>query len=274
MTVRILSDLHYGDRSSRLLRLAQLRPLCDEAPALVLNGDTLDTRAGPRPAATAALRAEVADFFGGRRATLLTGNHDPDISPRHSLELAGGEVFVVHGDVVFDSIVPWGRDAGLIGRRIGRALAALPGGAESTLEERLAVFRRVAAEVRQRHQSETHGLKYLLGYAVDTLWPPWRAPNIWRAWRSMPALCAELARRHRPRARFVVVGHTHRPGVWRRPDGRVVINTGSFCRPLGGLAVDLSPQGLTVRRVERRGGEFRTGEKVAQFALGGASAGP
>ena len=33
------------------------------------------------------------------RLTLLTGNHDPDISPHHHLELAGGRVLVTHGDV-------------------------------------------------------------------------------------------------------------------------------------------------------------------------------
>jgi len=45
---RIFSDLHFGDRASRARRLAQLRPLLDGVDALVLNGDTLDTRPGPR----------------------------------------------------------------------------------------------------------------------------------------------------------------------------------------------------------------------------------
>ncbi|MBC7369402.1 MAG: hypothetical protein H7343_21760, partial [Undibacterium sp.] len=36
---RILSDLHYGDRASRLLSLGQLRPLLDGPDHVVLNGD-------------------------------------------------------------------------------------------------------------------------------------------------------------------------------------------------------------------------------------------
>ena len=32
----------------------------------------------------------------------------------------------------------------------------------------------------------------------------------------------------------ILIGHTHRPGVWQRLDGAVVINTGSFSRPFGG----------------------------------------
>ena len=41
--IRIFSDLHYGDRSSRLRRLDQLSPLLDGISRLILNGDTLDT---------------------------------------------------------------------------------------------------------------------------------------------------------------------------------------------------------------------------------------
>src|SRR3954466_6212027 len=55
---RIFSDVHFGDRASRVDRLAQLRPLLDGVDQLVLNGDTMDTRPGPRPQYTSACRAE------------------------------------------------------------------------------------------------------------------------------------------------------------------------------------------------------------------------
>ena len=70
------------------------------------------------------LRAWLATF--DRPTTVLTGNHDPDVSPHHTLDLADGRVFVTHGDILFDSIVPWSRDAAEIGRLLSAGLAALP----------------------------------------------------------------------------------------------------------------------------------------------------
>jgi hypothetical protein len=49
----------------------------------------------------------------------------------------------------------------------------------------------------------------------------------------------------------------------------VVINTGSFTRPLGALAVDLRDGALQVRAVERRGSHYHPGEQRAEFALAG-----
>jgi predicted phosphodiesterase len=273
---RILSDLHYGDRASRVHRLAQLRPLLDGPARLVLNGDTLDTRSGPRPEHTARLRADLRDWLAtvDRPTTVLTGNHDPDLSPLHTLDLAHGQVFVTHGDILFDNIVPWGRDAAAIARLISAGLAALPPAARDRLDDRLALFRRVAAQIPQRHQSEPHGLKYALRFAADTVWPPLRVFRILAAWRQAPALAAALTRRHRPQARFILTGHTHRPGVWRTRAGVVVINTGSFCPPTGGYTVDVSPTHVLVRRVTARRGEFHPGGTVAEFALADASGSP
>ena len=66
---------------------------------------------------------------------------------------------------------------------------------------------------------------------------------------------------------FIVTGHTHYPGVWRRPSGLVVVNTGSFCLPLGACCVDLTPSALTVRRIVRRGAAYHPGRTVAAFPL-------
>lgn len=266
---RILSDIHYGDRASRVDRLVQLRPLLDGVSALVLNGDTLDTRAGPAPAHTAECRAAVIDFFPRLvpSTTFLTGNHDADFSPHHHVDLAGGSVFVIHGDIFFDDLVPWSRDAPLIARRIAEELRALPAEFHDHLDRRLAILRRVAASIPQRHQSERNRLKFALHYIADTVWPPLRTLRVIRAWRLAPLRAAELARRHRPAARFVLAGHTHRPGIWQSPSGICVINTGSFCPPLGGYAVDLTEDRLIVRRIDVRAGEFRPGEAVAEFPL-------
>ncbi len=265
---RILSDLHFGDRASRVDRLPQLRPLLAGVTQLVLNGDTLDTRPGPFPTHTAECRAAALAFFAGEIATTtyLTGNHDPDFSPVHHLTLAGGAVFVTHGDILFDDIVPWGRDAPLMRQLIAAEFAHAPVERRHELDYRLAVFRRVAAAIPQRHQSERNPVKYAFRFLTDTVWPPQRVFCILRAWREAPARAAALARRHRPAAKFIVNGHTHRPGVWQR-EGVTVINSGSYCPPLGGTCVDLAEGRLTVRRVEFRQGAFHPGATLAEFPL-------
>ena len=273
--IRIFSDIHYGDRMTRVDRLAQLEPLCADIGRLVINGDTFDTRAGPNPAHTERCRAEVAEFFGrvSVPVTFVTGNHDPDCSDQHFLDLADGEVFVIHGDVLYDCIVPWGRDAAPIRRLVREALAALPPGAEHRLDERVGAFRRVAASLRQRHQAERNPVKYTLRFLTDTVWPPPSAWNMLQAWRNLRRGSPRSAPAStRPRARYILVGHTHRPGVWRTPAGVVVINTGSFSPPFGGLAVDLTPTRLAVRRIEARGGAFHPGRTIAEFPLGRTAA--
>jgi predicted phosphodiesterase len=267
--IRIFSDLHYGDRSSRLRRLDQLRPLLDGVHRLVLNGDTLDTRPGPHPQITARARAEVGAFFTAcaPAVTLLTGNHDPDISDLDTLDLAHGQVFVTHGDIIFDNIVPWGRDAVVLEAHIARGLAALPVEQRSQLAPRLSVYRAACAALPQRHQSEPNPLKYAAKFAADTLWPPLRSFDIIRAWRETPARALAIAATHRPAARFMLIGHTHRPFVWPAPAGITIINTGALCRPFGAQAVDIAPGRLTVRQIESRSGSFHPGRVVAEFAL-------
>ena len=267
--IRIVSDVHYGERASRVSRLSQLHPLLVGATSFVFNGDMLDTRPGKDDRRTAQTRREVLDYFAstGTPVTFLTGNHDPDLSLEHSVEFAGGKVLVTHGDILFDSIVPWSNEASVMREKVVAALASLPEQAGARLEGRLGAFRSVAASVHQRHQSEQDPLRYALRLAGDTVWPPNRVLKILRAWSEAPGRAAVFARKHRPRAQFILIGHTHRPGVWRNAGGVVVINTGSFCRPFGALAADIGSGFLRVRRIERRGGEFHPGRSVAEFPL-------
>ncbi|MEO7412142.1 MAG: metallophosphoesterase [Opitutaceae bacterium] len=267
--IRILSDVHYGDRSSTVRALSQLRPLLEGPAALVLNGDTLDTRIGPSPERTEAMRDEVLRFFPQHVAqtTFITGNHDADFTANHLLDLAGGQVFVTHGDILYPDIVPWSQDAALMRKRLADEFSKLPATAPSNLETRFAVFRRVALSIPQRHQSQRDPIKYAIGFAQDTIWPPTRLFRILQAWHDLPGLAATLMRQHRPAAKFILVGHTHRPGIWRRPGGVTIINTGSFSRPLGGYQVDLTRERLIVRRVATRRGEFHPGHLLAEFSL-------
>jgi predicted phosphodiesterase len=249
--------------------LSQLNPLLEGTTSLVLNGDTLDTRPNEDMPRTAALRSEVLDFFSkvGTPVHVLTGNHDPDLSAVHELEFASGQVLVTHGDILFDNIVPWSRNAPMIRAKIIAALAALPEDGACALTNRLKAFRSVAATIPQLHQSERRLLKYALRLAGDTIWPPHRGLKILQSWREAPERAAALATRHRPKARYVLIGHTHRPGVWKTQSGVVVVNTGSFCTGFGGMAADVSADTIRVRRIELKRGAFRPGPEVAVFPL-------
>ncbi len=274
--IRILSDLHYGDRASTLTKLDAIAPLFEGADELVFNGDTLDTRPSRDPGANRDRRSDVESFLqrSGRPVTVLTGNHDPDISARHLVELADRRVFVTHGDVLFEDIVPWSRDAALARRLVDSELAALPDDLRPKLESRLIAFRRAAAAIPQRHQSEPDRMKHAISYLADTLWPPGRMLRVLRAWREAPSRAAALLREHALPARVFVMGHTHRLGVARTGGGIVVLNTGSFTPPGGAGVIDLRPGRIALRRVVRRRAAYRLGDTVAEFALADGSPAP
>lgn len=267
--IRIFSDLHYGDKSSRVDRLQGLTPLAEGATSWVINGDLLDTRAGPRPDLTRECREQAAAYLRdlGLPATLLTGNHDPDISDVHFLSLAQGRVFLTHGDALYDTIVPWGQDAPYVRRRMAEERARRGSAARPTLAEELAIFRIIAAEIPQRHQSERNRLRYLRRLAADTIWPPWRVPSIFAAWLSYAGRARGFSARHAPGAQFVLNGHTHRAGIWRKPGAPTILNTGALCRPFQAWAIDLAEERLLIREIEPRQGEFRLGRRVAELPL-------
>ncbi len=268
--IRILSDIHYGDRASAVLSLDSLMPLFEGVGELWLNGDTLDTRPGDRPEQVLERRSHVLDFFAHKvpSVSYITGNHDPDISDRHVAEFCGGRVFMTHGDILFKDIVPWSQDAALAGSRIVREMDSIPEDRRNHLETRLAAYRRVAATLPLRHQAANRSWKHALGYMADTVWPPSRVLRILRAWRDTPEYAATLLGRHRPEARFFVMGHTHRAGVWRTRSGIMVLNTGSFCTPIGPAALDIEGEKLTLREIVRRRGEFRLGAIRAELRSG------
>ena len=267
--IRIFSDLHYGDRASNLRSLADLKPLFEGAAQIVLNGDTLDTRASRTPLATEAATKEAIKFFETHAppTTWLTGNHDPTISDLHAVEFADRRVFVTHGDILFENLVPWGRDASVLSARVAAELARLSPAEREQLDERFVAYRRAAESIPQRHQSERNPLKYALGFASDTIWPPLRILHVLKAWKEAPARAASLLKRHNLPAKVFVMGHTHRLGVTHAPGGLLVINTGSFCPPCAGGVVDISSTHVLLRSVERRANEFRLGTTIAEFAL-------
>lgn len=267
-TIRIISDIHYGDRASAVHRLEQLAPLAEDNIRLICNGDSTDTRPEPDPDAVSLRRGQLHDFSNrcGTPCEFITGNHDPDISQTHYRDLADGAVLLTHGDILFHNIVPWGQDAGLADQLVQHFQRTLAS-EHPSFTELLIAHRLASRDIPQRHQAEKHGLKYLAGFVSDTVWPPTRIYRILKAWREFPARGQRLLETHRPQARFLICGHTHRPGIWHRPNGQILINTGSFCPPSGQLMVELDDAQLIVRRVRRHRLDFHPGKIIAQFPL-------
>ncbi len=272
--IRIFSDLHYGDARSRLHDPAALAPLLRGADEVVLNGDTVDTQIPGRPSGW----DEVAGFFAksGARTAYLTGNHDPDLDGPAELELAGGRVWVTHGDVFYEAIAPWSHHAVELRRRLAELRAGVSPAEWARVETRLRLNRVASVALPGLLDVTRRSAMARAARLARTLFPPTRILAMARAWRDTPALVGAVARAERPAARVVVLGHSHYPGVWTVPrmegkPGLTVVNTGSFARPFGGLFVELTGERVRVVRIVEAGGEFRPGRVVAERDLGRAS---
>lgn len=263
--LRILSDLHFGDARTQLRDPAQLEPLLEGVRTLVLNGDTCEMRRNFSPEQLDALRA----FLVARvpEVVFVTGNHDPDISETPEYLAADGRIWVTHGDVCFDDFTPWSRHAPQLRREIAATLAREPRADFSRLDVRFRIARHVARTEVDVPDLAARGWRSHLRWAWRTFFPPTQIVAMLRCWRDLPRRAASLARTQRPRAQVVVTGHVHFPGVWPVPDGPVVINTGSFIRPLGGNLVDVVGDRVCVRRIERCRGGFRAGRLLAEIVL-------
>jgi predicted phosphodiesterase len=263
--IRIFSDLHYRDGDSRLQSLEALAPLLDGADQVVLNGDTLDTRDIQADEHLAEVRAYFARHSGS--VTYLSGNHDPDISAQTELSLADDRVWITHGDVLFDDIAPWSSLRDVMALRIAAENQGLSAAERDLIETRLRVNRLACLNLPETHPVTRQDLATRAARVARILFPPKRVLAMLQAWRTTPERAVRLARDQRPRARLIVLGHTHFPGVWRQPDGLTVVNTGSFSRPFPARFVELCGDQVRIGTVVQRQGSFYPGKPVAAFPL-------
>lgn len=262
---RILSDLHVYDSQTQIRDLRQLEPLLVGVQTLVLNGDSCEMRGGIAVPDVAGLR----NFFRERvpEVIFVTGNHDPDISDIHELSLSAGRVWVMHGDICFEDLTPWSRQRKDLQRVVGELLAREPKGDDRALEGRIRIAREATRIVGPHLDPADARFRTQLLRYWDTFFPPQQVFKMLQAWRELPLSAARLARAHRPAAQVVVTGHVHFPGVWARPPGPTVINTGSFFSPLGGHLVDVVDDRVQVRRIRQNCGRFEPGKQVAEVVL-------
>ena len=249
----VISDLHLGRGGLDLPRA--LEPVIAETDELVLNGDVAELHlphhrdAAARGVESLRRRAERL----GVGITFLAGNHDPLIGPRRHLELAGGAVFATHGDAVHPSLAPWSPSAASLQETYLRRLESFPPQERTRLESVLSASRDAASR-----EWERTALARGSGRPWRLLARPLALLRISLFWREYPGLVADFALRHAPASRFVLVGHSHRPGAWRI-GGRVVLNTGAFRVPHQPHAVRLDDGSIALVRLIREGRRYRLG---------------
>ncbi len=270
--ITVLSDLHVGHPASYLTDPAQLAPLCEGAATVLFNGDTVEALwVCNRDKAHGQLEQIAATCqHQGARAIFLNGNHDPVVSSASHLDLCDGAILVTHGDILFHAVAPWSREAEVIGAAHSRVLDEMADTAGpdalTVFEERLVAVKKASLALEMHEPRRPGGRLAGLALALRESWPPWRLLNILHSWLVTPDRADALAHAFRPRARFVLLGHTHYAGVWKRGQ-RVIINTGSFLPFSGRYGVRLSPDRLDVLAIERRKDEWRFGRAVATFEV-------
>ncbi len=197
----------------------------------------------------------------GVELTLLSGNHDPFITDLRHLRLAGGQVFVTHGDALHPAVAPWSPAAARMRKAHAEALAAVEGESRDHLETMLAASQHASkAEWFELEEEASHSS------IMAMLVRPWAWISVLRYWRLFPRLAAEFAQRHAPDSRFILIGHTHRAGIWEF-DGRTVVNTGAFGFPGTPRAVRIEGQTMSVLRIRYDGATYRLAETIARYEL-------
>jgi len=261
--VRVVSDLHLAHPSCVIGGIRELQPLVHGAATVVFNGDTIEaSSAAWKPRGLERLE-ELKDLCAaeGSRPVCLPGNHDPDISDRGWVRLAGEAILVTHGHMIYEAGAPWSYEYLERKQRVREILA----GAHDS-----------GHDLGKRHQSAQRIARALAPgclrrmsrrkrfYVLSALWPPERLFNIARVWCTHVREARGLVERFAPETRVLLYGHFHRSGVWRR-NGRWFCNTGAFMPGIAPLVAEWAEARLVVRRVERSPAGFSPGRLVASI---------
>lgn len=265
--IRIISDLHLGLSASAVQNAEQIAPLFQNVGSVIFNGDTVEMRFTD-PSNKARRNSEAlaeACRKAGAEPCFINGNHDPTISALNHADLADGGVLVTHGDMLFHNISPWCREmARVMGEAHTRALAELEDEAFHDFEKRLDAGKRAAQAIELKDFHLSQGTIAQFAFVLGQCWPPTRPLQILKCWHETPGKAIALTRVFRPRARLIIIGHTHRAHIWRIGP-RVVINTGSFLTFAKRFAVDVTDRSVSVKKIKRAGDQLVIGKEIARF---------
>ncbi len=275
--VVILSDLHLGHASSLVGEIDSLAGVWQGAGTVIFNGDTIDLDVDETKRETRKRISRLLQLVRRSGATpiLLAGNHDPSLVSTRALELCGGQVLVTHGDCLHPAIAPWSGEARLSRRLFRDCLARFDAEAVQdeahgdALERVLRAAQLAAIGVARAPHARRAADACLSPVQLPSRFAlrPHKTARVLHYWQRFPRLAARFLAEYRPSARYLVVGHSHRPGTWR-VGGRVIINTGAF-QPLGRPGVVRLSQGmLAYSDLLHDGNGWRVGAPAAaRFAL-------
>ena len=252
-SILILSDLHLGLRNPRTPTAAALRPLWQGVDQLILNGDTAELHEA-RSVEEAEHQSRVlvdACTEDGVAICALAGNHDPFISRLVRLSLHDDRVLVTHGHTIH-RVEP---------RPLVKGQVLEPGD-ETTMRTTHRLDRDVLDTVLQQARSlqpppeEFDTPRNLMGSIGYGLSRPMVLVKIMKYWRNFPQCSARHAQLVQPAARVVVIGHSHRQGLWQ-VGSKLVVNTGSPTWPGRPWAVRITGSELSVHRILRSDSHWR-----------------
>ena len=243
----IISDTHLGRPKCAALSALALRPIWKDATRLIINGDIAEIH---HPKHADAAGEQVIKLFeycerDGVILTLLSGNHDPYISDLRHVHIAEGNIFVTHGDVLHPAIAPWSPRTPRIRIAYEKAISAVDPEDRDHLISRLSVSRYASAQECQA-LANAASQSSIMGMLLR----PWAILQVLHYWKVVPRMAAHFTKYHSPEAKFMIFGHTHRPGIWHFDD-MTVINTGSFGFPGRPWAVTIEDRQLSVWRILR-----------------------
>lgn len=264
--VAVLSDLHLGHPASFLHDPAMVLPLLGNARTVVFNGDTFEQQHRARRDLGRRHLERLMELCldRGARPLLLTGNHDPAASSAHYLDLYDGRVFLSHGDLLHEAVAPWSEDTPAI--RAERA-RLLDGRSPPVDLDAVALLAKQAERVAGRYGRQAppgiQGQAHMVAkFAVE----PWRIVLALNYWARVSHYARAFTKRHRPSARLMVYGHSHRPGVWIRRD-LTLVNTGCF-QPLSRpLVVHIDGRRAVIHRTRFRRRAYQMAEELHQVPL-------
>ncbi|MEM8739094.1 MAG: metallophosphoesterase [Planctomycetota bacterium] len=285
----VLSDTHLSRPGRGAGSADAVRTLWAGATECVINGDVAEIADEKLRGAAARQVVRLLELAerDGVKLTFISGNHDPLLTDRRYLRLAGGEVFVTHGDILHPAISPWTDHAKELQRLHADAVLSLDPGKARDMDHRLAACQHASVVqwdrfVTRPHSAAGRGLRRRARAARRKLAAAEKAGKAVYYWATIPRRAMGFARRFAPGSRFFVFGHIHRAGVWvdRSAEavaqvgagGRVVINTGAYQTPRNPRAVVLEGDRLGVWKVEFDLRGHRLADRpVAEYRLDSAA---
>ena len=263
-TTLIISDTHLG--RPRKATAEALRPLWQGVDELIINGDAAEVQIPRLRAAAVRELDQLNDLTqrDGVRLTLISGNHDAYLTDTRHLEFAGGQILVMHGDALHPAVAPWTRSAKTMQKLTARALADANPTDRGTLRTRLAIAQHVGhSEFLEEYVLSSRSE----GGITHAIRRPWEVPLVLRYWRQEPALAERFLDQYAPQAKVLIVGHSHRPGIWKR-GGRTLINTGAFTFPGRPWCAVIQNDTIHVERITKTAGQYeRSPEPVATLRV-------